>query len=341
MIISLSKLDNIIYDSLRPWLDENKIEDKYYTLLDEVNVVEPSFQPLYAFAFYRPIDIKTQYYEKIIINSANEYCNKLIELIKEDGNEKIQKYQLGDILKKKLPKRFAEISKIIKERQYDIQLINPKTSNFGMDENHKTETYIIQLLKTAYLKIYLEIQDQFKSLIPKINLMEYIPDDIYIRFLKEAVPNDIFLKQAPQIINIESEQPKSQKVISTTDQLSFKYKHLNTHASNINDLHNSLIKNELISKATTLNEFKKAFSGSGISEQIVWIGNNSEFYYFINLICVKHKLMGDLKQRQWEIACNCFVDANGTLFDKDKVRKLKKPQSTSSKIETSVNLLKV
>ena len=48
------------------------------------------------------------------------------------------------------------ISNVINEKQYELSFINPKKTNFEQDADHKTETYIIQLLKTALIHIYLE-----------------------------------------------------------------------------------------------------------------------------------------------------------------------------------------
>jgi len=117
---SLKIFDDIIYGVLRPWLDGNKLPDMFTTRLDDILIIAPSFQPIFEFDFYRPIDIKTQYYQKLINNASNAYCNKVIAQINEDDNRNLQCFKLGDTLKKKLPKRIAELSKVIKERQYGI-----------------------------------------------------------------------------------------------------------------------------------------------------------------------------------------------------------------------------
>jgi hypothetical protein len=338
---SLNLLDTIIYDGLRPWLDENKVPDMFTTRLDTVSLVEPTFQSILEFEFYRPIDIKTQYYQKLITNACNDYCNKVIAQINEDDNRNLQCFKLGDTLKKKLPKRLAEISKVIKERQYDIQHINPKTSSFDIDQDHKIETYIFQLLKLAFVKMYLEIQAPFIGLLPEINLSVFIMDDVYIRLLKEPVPEKVFLKESMASITIDANdtKPNNRSKVLENENIGFKYIHFPTNPNNLNDLHNSLIKNKFIHPDTELALFKNVFSGKEIAEPIKWIGNPSEFFYFIKLIYTDHKLMGDLKQKQWDVAFRCFVDEEGNTFDKDKVRKSKKPQATASKLEKAVNLL--
>jgi hypothetical protein len=47
-------------------------------------------------------------------------------------------------------------------------------------------------------------------------------------------------------------------------------------------------------------------------------------------------LAGCLKQHQWKVTCNCFVDRNGTPFDRQKLKVQKKPKKNASLIETAV-----
>lgn len=86
--------------------------------------------------------------------------------------------------------------------------------------------------------------------------------------------------------------------------------------------------------------FKKVFSGKAISKSVVWTGNPSEFSYFIKLIYTINQYVDDLKQRNWEVACRCFVQADGTSFDRSKLRTLKKPQRSYKQLELAVDNLK-
>jgi hypothetical protein len=72
----------------------------------------------------------------------------------------------------------------------------------------------------------------------------------------------------------------------------------------------------------------------------VWTGTISELFYFIKLIHNDLQLVENLKQKQWEVTCQCFVDAEGNLFDRSKFRSQKKPKLTAAKIEKSVSNLK-
>ena len=109
---------------------------------------------------------------------------------------------------------------------------------------------------------------------------------------------------------------------------------------NLTNLWDSLKNNNFIAADTDPRAFKKVFSGNQITKQIVWTGNPSEFAYFIKLIYNVHQLVEDLKQKQWRVACKCFVQANGTPFDRSKLRTLKMPQLSHKQLELAVDNLK-
>jgi hypothetical protein len=195
--------DNILYNNLRPWLSSNNPDEKFAPLLSEIKTIYPESQFLYEIDFHRPFNHKTKYYNKLIINEANSYCNKIINLVNEDKNIKIQKYWINDTLNKKMQTRLKDIGKIIKDKDYQLIYINPRKTSFNIDSEHKTNTYIIQLLKQALVKVYLEIQEAFKSLLANDPEIE---DDLYTQFLFESIPEHSFLKEAPKVITIESNE---------------------------------------------------------------------------------------------------------------------------------------
>ena len=333
--------DRIIHGNLRPWLDTNKHDEKFTQIIRDLKPIEQGFQPLYEIDFYRCFNCKTKYYHKLIINEADNYCNRVIELIRSDDDLRIVKYLLGNTLKKKLKTFLKDVGKLIKANDYDLKYINPYKSGFDVDTDHKADTYIIQLLKTAPIKVYLEIQEVFKSYITDEEYMEV--EDLYLQVLSEPIPEQTFLKRQT-IIEIVPVEVRS--VVHKIDEgsisnvKSFKYNKLATNPDALNDLWDSLKLNLLIDVKTTVNDFKKVFSGKEITNPIRWTGNQSEFYWFIHLIYIKYKLVEDRKQQQWKIAGQCFIQTDGTPFDVSKLRKMKSPNLTSRLIEKAVMLLK-
>lgn len=333
-----STLDEILYTGLRPWLKANNPDEKFTSMISGINTVNPAFQPQYEIKFERPFNSKTKFYSKLISNETINTCNQLFGILLEDNNPQLIKYRINDTLNKKLKSRLMDIGKLIKNQKFEIDYINPRKTTFDIDQEHKTNTYIFQLLKISFIQIYLEIQDAFKTWIQD----ELIVEDFYTQLLFEPVPNNSFINKI-QIVEVEPEQTDELKQVKPVQRISihsFYYLQLIVGSEKIANLCDSLKHFGFISNTTTLANFKKVFSNKEIITPIIWTGNPSEFSYFIKLIYVKYKLVENLKQKQWEIACNCFVQMDGTLFDKSKLRGLKKPQLSYKQLEVAVNNLK-
>jgi hypothetical protein len=84
--------------------------------------------------------------------------------------------------------------------------------------------------------------------------------------------------------------------------------------SNISNLRNSMIKNGFIDQNTELADFRKVFSGDGISSPIIWKYGISYLSYFIKQLHVR-KIVEDTKKKKWEITQNCFIKSDGKTFD--------------------------
>ncbi len=331
-------LDDILYHNLRPWLEQNRLDEKFALKVNEVKEELPAFNFRYELGFLRPVNHKTKYYQKLILSETVKTINQITRLISEDDNSKLVKYWLNDTLNKKLKTRLKDIGKLVKEKDYSLDYINPKKTSFEIDQDHKSNTYIVQLLKLAYMRIYMEIQGVYEDRIDDI----LIVDDFYTQLLFEPVPDIHYLKEIT-VIEIEAnpikptkKQPKPQEVALT----SFTYKQLATNPDNLTNLHDSLKLNHFIAQDTSLTNFKKAFSGKEITNPIEWTGNISELYYFIKLIHKEHKYVDDLKQKQWEVTCLCFVQEGGKPFDRNKFRGQKRPNTTGDKLDNIVELLK-
>lgn len=326
--------DQILYNNLSPWHDSNKPDAKFITMLSSVKTINPSFQPLYDIDFIRHFNNKTRYYHKLIVNEGNNYCNQIISLINADDDERLKKYWINDTLNKKLHTRIKEIGKLIKDNDYSLLYINPLNNTYNEDSDHKTDTYIIQLLKTALIKVYLEIQEVFKLYIPD-TIMEL--EDFYTQLLFEPIPDKSYLKPVPKPIIVEdAATPEYSKLANTqiiNTHNSFTYNKLTKQPDCINDLYDSLKSNNFIADDSSKTDFKKIFSDKEITKPVVWTGTISDLHYFVKLIHNINKSVVDLKQHQWEVACKCFVRPDGSQFDRQQLKEQKKPKSTSALLE--------
>ena len=330
----LEILDKILYTDLVPWHENNQPDDKFFTEIDNIKTAEPEYIQKYSIDFQRPFNNKTKYYNKLITNEVISTCNTIHQLIKEDDNIKLHKYWRNEILNKKLTTRLKDIGKIIKNRNYDISHINPHKAYSDLDADHKTETYIMQLLKVAFMWLYLEIQEMYKFINDKDLLIQ---EDLYTSYLSEPIPEKLFIKQQQSNIKIKA-QKKSSK-LHGAQHTSFRYKQYIKAPGKLTDLYNSLKKSGFISEDTSIHNFKRIFSGNEVDTPIKWTGNKSEFHYFIQLICLKYDLLEDLKQKHFIVACKCFVQNDNTPFDRKKLRTLKVPKLTEDILEKAVKLL--
>lgn len=336
MIDEINDFDSILYGKMMPWLPENRNSEKYLSMLYQVKTVSQSFPFQFQVKFQRPFDHKTKYYSKFILNETINTINHFHGLISSNDCNHLKIYWLDRILEKKLKTRLQDIGNIIKERNFTSINLSQEKKSKEVDQDLLSNTHIIQLLKLCYMQIYLELQEAFKEWMAEI----FIIDDFYNQLLFEPVPESQFLSRLKSASKAEPEKiPIAKRRSVVTSPQSFTYKQYNTAPHKLNDLCDSLKKNGFISEDTGLSDFKKIFSGSQVKKKIVWTGNISELYYFVKLIHSKHKVIEDLKQRQWEVACLCFVNQDGFPFERSKFRSLKKPRLTGEKIKRVVDLL--
>lgn len=332
--------EEIIRGDLRPWLDDNKVDEKFAPIINDIANSEPQFQPLFEIVFYRFFNARTRYFNKLIVNEANNYCNTCIAYIGFGDDSRVIKYRLGQILKKKLPTLFKDIAKLIKANDYDLLYINPNKVNPSIDADHKTETYIIQLLKVALVKVYIEIQEAFKEQITD-NLMEI--EDLHLQFLSESIPENTFLKPITYIPDIQViEKQTKAKVTEKTQKTkpnSFKYKYINKNTDYLKYLLDSLKHNNLVDSKTTIYELKKIFTDDENFKPIVWTGNISDLYYFIVLIHNEFQTVESIKPYHWQITCNCFIKPDGTSFEPTQLKSQKLPKQNAEMIKKVASLL--
>ncbi|MDO6743854.1 hypothetical protein Q4553_04655 [Tenacibaculum soleae] len=333
-----NNLDKILDYELRPWLPQNSLDDVFASKFRSLKEYTPKQSVHFQIDFHRPFDHKTKYYSRLILNTVKSDFDTLYQTINEDRNENLIRYYLNDTLNKRLKTRLKDLGELLKEKDYALVYINPKNTSHQLDQAHKANTYIMQLLKLAYMQLYLEIQEAFKDWVDDVLIVE----DFYTQLLNEPIPEQLHIKKL-QVLEFTPEPVRKPKPKATDKPIqfnSFTYKQYNTNPDKLGDLWDSLKLNKFISADTPLATFKKVFSGSEINIPITWTGNISELFYFVKRIHKDLQLIEDLKQKQWQVTCICFLDENGELFDRSKFRSLKRPNLTGDKIDSAVNLLK-
>lgn len=183
-------LKEIIFGSQRPWLPENNSENKFESLFLDLPDISSESTRNFSIEFFRPINFKTKYYSKAISNEVERILNLLIPEIKNESDQKVQKYLHNILLVKQLQTLLKDIGKIIKEKQYEITYLDSTKTTFDIDTNHKADTFILHFLKLNCILLYLEIQNVFCFAIKD----EFIEEDFYTRLLFEKLPERAFIK---------------------------------------------------------------------------------------------------------------------------------------------------
>lgn len=160
--------------------------------------------------------------------------------------------------------------------------------------------------------------------------IEYGPMSNFLRYINWC---DVQLDLIKQQMLIKNTQPPQ-----TAKSFSFQYLDYLTGSSNLTNLHNSLIKNELIDKATKIGNFRKIFSGEEIKAPIIWTGHKSELAYFIKLIHTEYRRIKPLKHDIWKVTAQCFIKPSGSKFTSKELKDAKTPTTADKLITVARNL---
>ncbi len=192
--IDLQELDEILFGKWRPLLSPQKSDDHYSDLLDSYIHIARNEDLNFKVIFNRPFNSKTTFYYQLIQDALYVTVSHLIELVDNSPEPQLKAYWVNGVINK-LKTRFKDLHERIRSNNYDLKYIDPKHTTFDHDIDHKSNTYIIQLLKFSFIQLYLEFQETFKS-----NLKElFSEEDLYARFLMEIVPDNMYIHKIVKI----------------------------------------------------------------------------------------------------------------------------------------------
>lgn len=355
--------NNILTGSLRPWTKENQDEAKFGHLLNQklrLNKDKPSEFCNSAIHAFKSLNFITE----------NENLEELRELSRVETVEKINieipqffnkqtefySYLLTNSFHNILSGTFEAIKNSEEiDGTYKLFLLLTKLetliSLFKYDTNANNVTILI--MNTLGLHLFAThsiLNQKFNKLIDFEVLSENeVLYQLCPELESEKIDKSKLAYYLHQYISLNAqksetatkdEKPPLQLESEKISFESFRYIDYDKKYDNLTNLWDSLKKNNFIAADTDSRIFKKVFSGKAITKPVVWTGNPSEFSYFIKLIYTINNYIEDLKQRNWEVACKCFVQADGTPFDRSKLRTLKKPQLSYKQLELTVDNLR-
>ena len=231
----MKTINSILHFDLRPWLDKNnKPEDYYFPELRLTPSIQEEFITHFSTEFSIPaFSIKIKYYQRLIDNSITDFLNGIISETENESDNLI-----AFKLKKangKIKSLLTEINDLILLKDYDLNLIASKHSDFSTDRLQKEATYIFQYMLTTLIKCYLEIQSHFSTHIHKDDILGIA--DIYSLILNRPASEYIFIREIQSVSIAPVELKKKTK---NSECLSFTYTKLQKESPNLNNLFNSL-----------------------------------------------------------------------------------------------------
>lgn len=349
--LNFSIFNTILFGSLRPWISENKNQERFSLMLmnglrAKIPNIDAFFKELLTATKEANIDLNDDnFIESSIL--AKDYKNPLSLELPPFINKKREFY--GSLIKNETLRNQAVIDYIISNQTDDdiayseanilLQQIEFLiTESAKVQETDNDNLYIINCLKYSLFRLDKYIKDSFPELLSVNTLSD--SEIIYMLAPNQEVDNLIhnFISQISK--KSKSSKEVNQLPISSSNLKSFDYTLKDIYPEKMMALYDNLKEQKLICKNTNFASFKKILSGRQITSPIVWTGNISELNYFIKLIHNINKSVKQLKSKHWEVACKCFVNADGKPYERTHLKEQKIPKLSVDKLEKAANLLK-
>jgi len=351
--LNFSIFNAILFGSLRPWIAENQNQERFSLILmnglrSKIPSVDAFFKELISATKEANIDLNDDdFIESSIL--AKEYKDPLSLDLPPFINKKREFY--GSLIKNETLRNQAVIDHIISS-QIEDDIAYSEANNLiqnieyliresaKVQETDDDNLYIINCIKYSLFLLNKYMKDSFPDLL-SVNILSD-SEIIYMLAPNQEEDNLInqYLAEQSNKVKSDTTRKESQVPISSSNLKSFYYTLKDIYPEKIMALYDNLKEQKLICNNTNFASFKKILSGRQITSPIVWTGNISELNYFIKLIHNINKSVKDLKQQHWEVACKCFVNADGKPYERTHLKEQKIPKLSVDKLEKAANLLK-
>lgn len=182
---------DILFLGLHPKKNHSKKDAYFKEQLLKVKKEFYLYQPLYDNDFEKPFTPKRKYYTALIENEAIRYLNNVSTEFTNATSTNEKKY-LFNTFNKIISEKFKEVHSHCTQEGYTYNKLKEGIE----DTDFEDEVFIIQLLKTELIRIYLEITEKFSEFNTGDALNE---EQIYKHYFKEKAPQPSLFSPAAQI----------------------------------------------------------------------------------------------------------------------------------------------
>ena len=197
--------EDLLHGRLNPMLGENADGYDYHIRMAEMIHYRQHDTGAFGIDFHRPFNLKTRYYEQVLLGELNAYVADMLDIISKEQNSKIRAYLRDQILDKHLSlclKKLGE--KIRKEGLWLTEL-----KNAGTNSNRSSDIWIFHFLKICIAKAYLEVQETLQDVVPFRQTEEWL----YSTHAGEPLPVESWIKKR------KAGKPATKKEISQNSPL--------------------------------------------------------------------------------------------------------------------------
>ncbi len=193
MSTELDIYNRILFLDLRPWMNSSVSEMKFKQDLNDLEKTYYQVQPSFELSFPNPLSNKRKYYTALIDHEAIRFLNNLHKAVEEAVNDNEKKYHVHWALTRTLPQKLKELAQVLNERQYHEEQYQPKTGLSSQDKVLADESFIIHYLKHELVRLFMEIQEAYPSLLKQDPVTE---EEIYYTYFEQTAPQPSVIVEA-------------------------------------------------------------------------------------------------------------------------------------------------
>ena len=194
-----------------------KSEDECRNILFDTPTVSLNSPQINTLHFDYPIvSQRVSLAKRLIDNSIHTDYNQTVSHLEsfEIGNRAL--YQFKQLKQAILP-LINELQQVIEQNKYDLSRLGSKNANYKTDLPYFENTYIYYYAQQMLIWYLLEFQAHFITLIPGNKRIQL--EDIYIQYLKIAVPDTIHISTIPHIQTIKENNAQEINLETVVEQI--------------------------------------------------------------------------------------------------------------------------
>lgn len=194
----MDTMDRLRSNTLLP----QKSEDECRNILFDTPTVSLNSPQINTLHFDYPIvSQRVSLAKRLIDNSIYSDYNQTVSHLEsfEIGNRAL--YQFKQLKQAILP-LINELQQVIEQNKYDLSRLGSKNANYKIDLPYFENTYTYYYAQQMLIWYLLEFQAHFITHIPESKRVQL--EDIYIQYLKIAVPDTIHISSAPHNLTVKA-----------------------------------------------------------------------------------------------------------------------------------------